>query len=246
MTEMDFPVLSKKLRKAELLIFFDLEATQINHQAIAFAMVAYHKKQGELSFDNANPITYQAYIKTEDPIGPIVEEMTHIHKETLDEKGISLHQAVLDIAKLIRHDKYRAFLSFGSLDIEILRKSLNFDDETEKNFFANLTKNYFDFQHYLYQRIIDKRGNSYSLSKFKELYSIQEDGTPHDPFYDSVLLKDIYLSYVNKEEKDLELILENYSINHAMDALNKELTMKVIQKGKAEKADFIQLLKEHL
>ncbi len=243
---MDFPVLSKKLRKAELLIFFDLEATQINHQAIAFAMVCYQKKQGELSFDNNNPITYQAYIKTEDAIGPIVEEMTGIHKETLEEKGIPLHQVILDISKLIRHYKNRAFLSFGSLDIEILRKSIDFDNETEKNFFANLTKNHVDFQNYLFHRIIDKRGNSYSLAKFKELYNISEVGTPHDPFYDSVILKDIYLSYVTDKEKDIELILENYSINKGMDDVNKELTEKVIKDGKADKADFIHILEEHL
>lgn len=243
---MDFPLLSKKLRKAELLIFFDLEATQINHQAIAFAMVAYHKKQGELSFDNKNPITYSAYIKTDDEIGPIVEEMTNIHKSTLDEKGIPLHQVILDVAKLIRHDKYRAFISFGSLDIEILRKSIDFDNETEANFFANLTKNYFDFQHYLFQRIIDKKGNSYSLSRLGDVYGIKEEGTPHDPLYDSILLKDIYLSYVTNKEKDIDLILENYSSNRMMDSLNKELVLNVIQNGNVTKEDFIHLLEEQL
>lgn len=246
MTDMDFPILSKKARKAELLIFFDMEATQINHHAIAFAMVAYRKKEGELSFDNENPITYNAYIKTDDPIGPIVEKMTHIHKSTLDEKGISLHQVILDVAKLIRHDKHRLFISFGNFDIEILKKSIDFDNETEANFFANLTKNYFDFHHYLFERIIDEKGHSYSLSKFGEIYQIKETGTPHDPLYDSILLKDIYLNYVQNKEKDIELIMKNYSSNTSMDSINKKLAIDIIEKGSVTKEDFIHLLEERL
>ena len=243
---MDFPILSKKIRKAQLLVFFDLEATQINHQAIAFALTAYKKEKDQLIFSDKDPINYFNYIRTNDEIGPIVEEMTGITKDTLTEKGKSLHEVILDISKLLRHFKDRCFISYGNLDIEILNRSIDHNNETEENFLRNITKNYFNFQQYLYERIVDKNGSALSIHKFAEKYNIKEEGKKHDPCYDSLVLKDTYLSYIKEKEKTLSFIFENYSHNRAMTSINKALTMKVLEEGKAEKDDLIHLLEEYL
>ena len=243
---MDFPILSKKIRKAQLLVFFDLEATQVNHQAIAFALTAYKKEKDLLVFDDKNPINYFSYIKTDDVIGPIVEEMTGINQEILQKKGKGLHEVILDVSKLLRHYKNRCFISYGNLDIEILNRSIDHNNETEENFLRNITKNYFDFQQYLYQRIVDKNGNAFSVHKFAEKYNITEEGKKHDPFYDSVILKDTYLSYIKEKEKTLSFIFENFSQNKSMTSINKALTMKVLQEGKADKDDLVHLLEEYL
>ena len=243
---MDFPILSKKIRKAQLLVFFDLEATQIRHQAIAFALTAYKKEKDQLVFDDKDPINYFSYIRTDDVIGPIVQEMTGITKDTLIEKGKSIHEVILEISKLLRHYKDRCFISYGSMDIEILNQSIDHNNETEENFLRNITKNYFNFQQYLYQRIVDKNGNAFSIHKFAEKYNIKEDGRKHDPFYDSLVLKDTYLSYIKEKEKTMSFIFENYSHNKAMTSINKALAMKVLQEGKADKDDLIHLLEEYL
>ena len=137
---MDFPILSKKIRKAQLLVFFDLEATQVRHQAIAFALTAYKKEKDQLVFDDKDPINYFSYIRTDDVIGPIVQEMTGITKDTLIEKGNSIHEVILEISKLLRHYKDRCFISYGSMDIEILNQSIDHNNETEENFLRNITK----------------------------------------------------------------------------------------------------------
>lgn len=243
---MEFETLKKKLGCSELLIFFDLEATQINHKAIAFAMVCANKNKDEITFNKNDGFTYFNYIKTEDEIGPIVEEMTGIHKNILDEKGISFHQAVIEISKVLRPYKYRKFISYGNTDLEILSKSIDNNNETEVNFFRNITKNYLDFHSYIMQRIVDSKGSSYSLKALADKYGIHEKGKPHDPLFDSLLLRDIFLSYVQEEDKTLAFALEHYKNNKCFSAINRQLALMLLEKGEVKKEELISLLEEYL
>ena len=93
---------------------------------------------------------------------------------------------------------------------------------------------------------MDKNGNAISIHKFAEKYDIKEEGRKHDPLYDSLVLKDTYLSYIKEKGKTLSFIFENYSHNKAMTSINKALAMKVLQEEKAEKDDLIHLLEEYL
>ena len=242
---MEHPILSKKLLNSELLVFFDLEATQIRHKAIAFAMICMKREKGTLLFTDDKPLTYFTYIKTNEEIGPVVEELTGIKKETLDEKGIEFHQAVLEITKILRPYKYKKFLSYGSMDIEILLKTIS-EDETEKNFVTNVIKNYLDLHNYFSKRIVSEKGASYSLKNLADKYNISEEGILHNPLYDSYLLKDIYESYIKNEDKTMELALENYTVNRYVDEINKELAASIIINGHADKSELVKKLEEYL
>ncbi len=235
----------KEVQKSELLIFFDFEATQFSRQAIAVGLVAY-RKDPESLLPKEEVLRYFSYIKADDEIGPIVEELTGIHQENLDYQGITFHEMVLEISKLLRPYKFRKFISYGGLDIEILRQSMNEDNETEINFFRNIIKNYFDLHSYLERRVVTEKGQSYSLVSMADLLSVTEEGTPHDPLFDSLLLKDIYAAYVSDEERALALTMKNYEKNHFASSYNSELAHLVLSEGKATKEDLLRIVRAHL
>jgi len=233
------------IKEGNLIVFFDLEATQFTHKAIALGFVAYEKKIGEVSFDLEKKMEYHAYIKQEDEIGPVVEELTGIHPETLQKEGKDFHQVVLEVSKMLRPYK-KKFLSYGSMDIRILNESIDKQDETERNFYRNVIKNYLDFHMYISKRICDKHGQSYSISSLLKLYGLEIDGPYHNPLMDSLALSKIYYAYVNDEKKDIELYLQNYAQNRNTNAINKKLALRVLEQNQVSKDDLIMLLRDNL
>lgn len=208
---MDFSVLHNKFAKHDMIVFFDLEGTQINHKAIAIGLVAYKKKIGEIDFDIDHPIKYFSLIKTDEPIGSVVQQLTSITDKDILERGKDIHDVVLDITKLLRPYK-KCFISYGDLDILMLKNSLDFNDITESNFFRNVTKYYFDFHSYLMKRIVRDKGTAYSIASLLSLYDIKVDGKLHDPLTDSISLALIYKNYINQFDKTLSLVMKNLKV----------------------------------
>lgn len=241
---MSFPILSQKLLQADLLVFFDFEGTQFTHKAIAIGLLAVPKKPGTLEL-MGTPIPYHALILQDNPIGPVVEEMTGIHKELLDKEGKSFHDVVGDITQLTRPYSKKKYISYGFLDIQILTYSSNIKNIQERDFLTHVRKNYLDFHHYLEQRIVSEKGQSYSVAKLCEIYSIQED-RPHDPLSDSQDLFNIYNAYLKNEEKDIDLVLEHYLKNPYVRSINQKLASQVIQNGSASKEDLRKLIGDFL
>ena len=242
---MPFTTLSHTLKDGNLIVFFDMEATQFSHKAIALGLIAYEKKPGDLLFDMEKKIEYHSYIKQSDDIGPVVEEMTGITKDVLAKEGKDFHTVVLEITKLLRPYK-KKYVSYGSMDIKILGCSINPKDETEENFYRNITKNYLDFHTYISRRICNEKGQSYSIASLMNLYGIENEGRYHDPLTDAVDLMKIYQAYITNIDRDIQLYLEHYSRNPYTNSINKQLTLKVLDEGQANKEDLISLLRNNL
>ncbi len=242
---MAFSSLSQVIQNGNLIVFFDLEATQFSHKAIALGLVAYEKKPGELCFDVEKKIEYHTYIKQSDEIGPIVEEMTGITKDLLEKEGKDFHTVILEVSKLLRPYK-KKFVSYGSMDIKILSCSINSHDETEENFYRNVVKNYLDFHTYISRRICNPKGQSYSIENLMKLYGIENVGRYHDPLTDALDLMKIYHAYLTQVDKDIQLYLENYKHNPYTNVINKRLAEMILEKGQADKEDLISLLRDNL
>lgn len=243
---MDFPALAKRVLPADCLVFFDFEATQFTHRAIALGVYAVPKTPGLLYADSfEQPLLYRSLIFTEDKIGPVVTNMTGITKSALVKEGKSFYDVVRDVTKLLRPFKNKVFLSYGSMDLSILHQSVNFEDEIERNFLAHVTKHYFDFHHYLERRIVDENGQSLSLAKLNTLFGLTEEN-PHDPLSDAKSLAEIYHAYLQHPDDAVSYMLEHYGKNPYVDSLNRQLSEIVLSQGKAERADLIRLIKEAL
>ncbi len=242
---MSFPALHKFLDGSDLIVFLDFEGTQFSHKVISIGLVACKKEKDSLLFDMQNPWKYQRYILTEDPLGPIVEEMTKINADLLHKKGIPLHQAILEINKMLRPYK-KKFICYGSLDMKMMHLSIDENNQTEADFFKNMTKNHLDFHSYLEKRISNEKGQSYSIEKLLSLFSLSSEGMFHDPLTDALDLMKIFSSYVSDEERTIELVLKNYKKNPHTSKIDKKIVSRLIEKGEVNLTDLKEILKEQL
>ncbi len=242
---MSFPVLHKFLDGSDLVVFLDFEGTQFSHKVISIGLVACKKEKDSLLFDVQNPLRYQRYIQTDDPLGPIVEEMTKINPGLLHEKGIPLHQAILEITKMLRPYK-KKFICYGSLDMKMMHLSIDEKNQTESDFFKNMVKNHFDFHSYLERRITNEKGQSYSIEKLLSLFSLSPEGDFHDSLTDAYNLMKIFSSFVSDEERAVELFLRNYKKNPYTSKIDKEIVSQLLDKGEVNRFDLKKILREKL
>ena len=218
---MTFETIYNKVKKSDLLVFFDLEGTQIHHYPISIGLVAYEKKVGDISFSFDKKIEYKAYIKPKEEIGEVVEKITSITPELLEREGKSFHDVVMEITTILR-PYHKCYVSYGNLDVKMLSLGLNHHDETEMNFFRNVTKNYFDFHEYLFERIVNEKGGAYSITKWMEIFSLSMPGVAHDPLIDAICLSQIYNAFIQDEDKVISLMLKNYHKNKKTSLYEKE------------------------
>ena len=99
---------------------------------------------------------------------------------------------------------------------------------------------------YLSKRIVDGKGQAYSISRLLNLFEFSPSGNSHDPLSDSIDLSHIFFSYLHHEEKDLELYLKNYLSNPFTGSINHTLVAELLKKGSLEKEDLYRLLRENL
>ena len=242
---MAFDAIYNKVKRSNLIVFFDLEGTQVNHYPISIGLVAYEKKEDDIAFDFSKKFTYKAYIKTKEPIGSVVEEITGIDESLLDREGKTFHEVILDITKLLR-PYHKCFVSYGYLDIKMISMGIEGKEETEMNFFRNVTKNYLDFHAYLYDRVTNEKGGAYSVAKWMKIFSLKQEGKMHDPLVDAIDLSLVYDAVIHHEDKMVNLILENYSKNVKTEKLNKKVVSLLREKKMVTYDDFITIIKDNL
>ena len=242
---MAFSPFQKKILNSNFLVFFDFEGTQFSHKAIALAFVGVEKEMGTLlPKKDGKVIQYHTLIQCQDEIGSFVENLTDIHPSML-QQAKPFHQVVLEVTKLLRPYK-RMYFSYGNSDIFMLHNTMDKEDETELNFFNNVTHNYVDMQSFLQKRIVDHNGRCFSLAKLRDLFSIHVEGKEHDPLYDSEVLYQIYQAYIENKERVMELVLENYAVNSNTKNIDKEITSILLQKGEASLDTLKGVIEKHL
>ena len=242
---MAFETIYNKVKKSNLIVFFDLEGTQIHHYPISIGLVAYEKKEGDIFFSVDKKIQYKAFINPKEEIGSVVEKITSITPELLEREGESFHEVVKKITTLLR-PYHKCYISYGNLDIKMLSLGLNHHDETEMNFFRNVTKNYFDFHEYLFDRVVNEKGGAYSISKWMEILSLDMPGVAHDPLTDAICLSQIYQAFISDEDRAISLMLKNYHKNKNTSSYEKEVIQQLFAKKTITYEDFIEILKRHL
>jgi DNA polymerase III epsilon subunit-like protein len=243
---LSFPVLAKAIGKADLVVFFDFEATQFSHLPIALGIVAFPKKEGEVFPTGKKLFTYKTFIQTPDKIGPVVEEMTGITKSRLSKEGKPLGTVIKEVIDLTRPYALKAYVSYGSMDIKILSSLLKDNVSFERDFYTHVTKHYFDFHNYLSHLIVNEKGQSYSLEKLCEIYGVKNTGKAHDPLCDARALALLFLAYPKAEKKTLALVEKNYSVNPYNGKMNAALAKKVLEDGKASQKDLEAIIEANL
>lgn len=207
---MPFEKLNNLIGERESLVFLDLEATQFSHHAIAIGLLAYKtEKTGFLPLDNRiDEFSSLIKIKKRDRIGTFVKKITGLNEDNLQDNGKDFHAVLQEVANVLRPYRNKKFLCFGNYDMKILRHSINFDDEFEKTFFRHVMHNSIDlYTEYFSHFLVDKHGQGESIEKIIDFYKIPKPDNLHDPLADAKCLKEIFLRFVQDEEKTIKEIL---------------------------------------
>ncbi len=205
----DFPILSKKIDGKDIIVFFDIEGTGFTHKVISLSFIGYQLKDriqiGEKVF------SYQRYILCQDKIGKVVSELTGIDKDLLKREGIKFEVAIKDIINLLRPYKRRVFISYSSFDLTMIKYSID-DEIYQRDFFANIKNNYFDFYNYLTRLICDDKGYSLSIQRLLKRFKIEDGFQFHNSLDDALALKEIYSYIVLDKERFIKEII--FSLKH--------------------------------
>lgn len=225
---MAFKNLYRAVAHSDVLVFYDVEATQFSKQLISFGMVIVKKKRD--SFDMEKIDEFFSLIKPDKKyeIGNYVEKLTSLKKEDVD-KGISN----LELKKILQ-DKLQGFnricfISYGELDKGVLLSSIN----DKSCFLYDKDTHFFDFHSYLKKNLVDEKGSSYSLLKLVKLFKLDENiYSFHNPLDDSKALYDVFSYFVNNEDKIKKLIDKSYFNNqYLMKYIKNDLDIEMRYKN---------------
>ncbi len=242
----DFIGLSSHIQEDELLVFFDCEGTQFSHDPIAIGVKAYEKEAGTMNIGK-EVFSYMAYIKTEKNIGSLITEMTGIDKDLLDHEGIEYDKAIKDIIAFTRKYKFKRFISYGGLDLRMMRIGMKDYEGYLKDFYSHVKNHYFDFHAYLSKRMVDEKGHTYSISSLLFLYKIKMEGKAHNPLYDAEALAKIFFAYLSNPDYDVELIEKNILVNpFVAKSVYRNSLRVVMEKGVFTLAELEEYIRNNL
>lgn len=237
--------LFKLIGKRRTIIFLDLEGTQFSHEMIAFGAVRADLDKNYRIKKIHKGIKY--YVKAKNKIGNYVSELTGIHQDILDKKGITYKEALKKIRKYCGYFLSRVvFMTFGTHDLRILMKSLEQSPDADHDFCNFMVKNSIDLSMVLSQFIRDENANPLSLLNCLNVFHIDLVGEPHDPLTDAKHLMLVYQAML--EQKDVvfdeyKKLLMHYKT--IPDPVKK--TIKELMDGKdVSSEEFITSLHEYI
>lgn len=191
--------LRKAIKDKRVLIFFDLEGTQISHEMIeigAYSVLLHD----DLSIKNINQ-PFKRYVKAQNPIGNIVTNLTGITEKKLHEEGILFPQAFSEFRHYVKkYEDKCVFVAFGNQDIKIIETSVYLNGDAGLSFSRIMKKNYLDFSSFISAYIKDEHGNPYSLTNYLKLFSVPFEGHAHDAVADAYNLIELYKAFLSKKE----------------------------------------------
>lgn len=197
--------LFKLIGKRRTIIFLDLEGTQFSHEMIALG--AYRA-----DLDNTYHIKkihkgIKFYVKAKNKIGHYVEDLTNIHQDDLDKKGITYKQAMTKLRKYCGYFLSKVcFCTFGTHDLRIIMKSLENSPDADESFCHFIAKNCIDLSAVVSRYITDEHGNPLSLVNNLKVFNVELTGDPHNPLTDAYHLLLLYKAFIDQKE----VVLQEY------------------------------------
>ncbi len=193
--------LIKQLKKKKHLVFLDLEGTQFSHEMIALGAI-----RVDLDFKyrirKIHP-GIKFYVKSKNPIGKYVQQLTKISPKLLETEGISFKEAMEKFKKYCGASYSKmAFITFGNHDLRILSQSMRHFEEADQNIVDHVTNNSVDFSAFLAQYVRDDNGNPLSLINYLKIFNETPIGTIHDPLCDAQNLLKLYQATI-KDKTDI-------------------------------------------
>lgn len=197
--------LFKLIGKKKTIIFLDLEGTQFSHEMIALG--AYRADLDKNYRIKKIHRGIHFYVKAKNKIGRFVENLTGIHQEDLDKKGLTYKEAMKRLKKYCGYFLSRVtFCTFGTHDLRIIMKSLENSPDADQSFCHYIAKNCIDLSAVVSRYVEDEHGNPLSLINNLKIFGVELVGEPHNPLTDAHHLMLLYKAMIDKKE----VVLEEY------------------------------------
>ena len=233
------------LKGHKSLVFLDFEGTQYSHEMIALgAVICIIDKKGHIKKEKK---ALKLYVKAKNKIGKFVINLTGITEDTLQKKGISFKQAMLELKKYCGINfKKSSFITFGNHDMRILNMSIAHNLDIDTDICHQIQKNYIDFSAFIADYVKDDKNNPLSLVNYCKLFDVKEAGQAHDPAIDAINLAHLYDAFIRNKD----LVLEQYlkvmgKSTHLPEPIAK--AVKKLSNGEDVTAkEFIEHTKEYL
>lgn len=197
--------LAKLIKKRKLIVFLDLEGTQLSHEMIAIGAIKCTinskgriKKYGK---------TFKQYVKAKNKVGKVVNKLTGISDELLKEKGINFNDLLHEFKKFVGIGwKNALFVTFGNHDYKIITQSVQYNFSVPSEISSHILKNYLDFLSIISEYVKDKDNNPYSLINYCHLFGVSLAEPAHDPCNDAINLAKLYDAFLQKKD----IVFEEY------------------------------------
>ncbi len=191
--------LERKLRDCKVIVFIDLEGTQISHEAIEIGAYKVYLKDDLTVKKIFRP--FKCYVLPKSKVGPIVTEITGITDDMLKKDGVSFRLAQQGFRKYVGGDWYKSmFLAYGSQDIVMLKSSAERNPDSFIEDVRFISHHYLDFASFLSSYVKDDRGNTLSLQHACEMLGAPMVGKNHDALNDARNLVSLYTAFLEQKE----------------------------------------------
>lgn len=187
--------LEKVIKDRRVLVFLDLEGTQISHEMIEIGAYSVLLND-DLTVKKILP-GYRSYVKAHHPIGPVVVKMTGITEKMLVDKGRPFADVEKDFKKYVgKYWEKCLFVTFGCHDLRIVNQSVLNNPDASRDIAHQINKCDFDFSLFLSHYIQDQNSNPLSLGNYLKTFGVPFEGQAHDALADAYNLIDLYQAFL--------------------------------------------------
>lgn len=237
--------LNKAIAKKKVLVFLDLEGTQMSHEMIAIGAI----KCGINSKGRIKKYykPFKRYVKAKNKIGGVVEKLTGITEDYLKANAIDFYTAMSDFKKYVGISfKNALFVTFGSHDIRIINQSMQYNFHVPEEICKHIIKNHLDFLMIISEFVKDKDNNPLSLVNYCNLFNVKQSEPAHDPENDAINLAKLYDAFLDRKE----LVFSEYKkvlakINHMPKPI-KDIMEKLARGEDVTVSFFEESLKQYI
>jgi len=237
--------LFKLIGKKRTIIFLDLEGTQFSHEMIALG--AYRADLDKNYRIKKVHRGIHFFVKAKNKIGHYVENLTNIHQEDLDKKGLTYKQAMQRLRKYCGYFLSKVcFCTFGTHDMRIIMKSFENSPDADESFIHYIAKNCIDLSAVISRYIEDEHGNPLSLINNLKVFNIPLVGEPHNPLTDAHHLMLLYKAFIDQKEVVLQEYKKVLSNLKTLPEPVQYVVRRLIDGNSVSPEEFIKSINEYL
>ena len=224
-------IINNIVKDSKSLVFLDFEATETTFEIISIGAVKAeldNKKQIK-SFDNG----FRVYIKTNTEIGPIIEKITGLNNQILNEKGISFVEAIDKLSKYVGDTTFVRFMTYGNYDMRLLHVNATNNKLLENNLVLQVFRKNIDFSVLLHKYVRRKNNQTISLINALKIFNVTAIEPIHDSLSDAKNLMLLYQAFLKNhniiKEEYLKVLVHNSHLGVPIQKLlNKLIEEKTV------------------